>query len=86
LDQARDRSFDVVIVEALDRLSRDMEDLTRIHKWLSFLGTEIRAVKEVDDGIWLASFMNMILDTFDLEQKTLQPLDNPFGTRLSPMS
>jgi len=33
----------------------------------------------------------MILDTsiwssFDLEQKTLQPLDNPFGPRLSPMS
>jgi hypothetical protein len=24
--------------------------------------------------------------SFDLEQKTLQPLDNPFGTRLSPMS
>ena len=23
---------------------------------------------------------------FDLTQKTLQPLDNPFGTRLSPMS
>jgi len=23
---------------------------------------------------------------FDLEQKTRQPLDNPFGTRLSPMS
>ena len=23
---------------------------------------------------------------FDLEQKTSQPLDNPFGTRLSPMS
>jgi hypothetical protein len=22
----------------------------------------------------------------DLEQKTLQPLDNPFGTRLSPLS
>jgi hypothetical protein len=26
------------------------------------------------------------LGYFDLEQKTLQPLDNPFGTRLSPMS
>jgi hypothetical protein len=25
------------------------------------------------------------LGYFDLEQKTLQPLDNPFGTRLSPM-
>jgi hypothetical protein len=24
------------------------------------------------------------LGYFDLEQKTLQPLDNPFGTRLSP--
>jgi hypothetical protein len=25
-------------------------------------------------------------ECLDLEQKTLQPLDNPFGTRLSPMS
>jgi len=46
LDQARDQSFDVVIVEALDRLSRDMEDLAGIHKRLSFLGIEIRAVYE----------------------------------------
>src|SRR6266849_3319400 len=46
LDQARDRSFDVVVVEALDRLSRDMEDLAVIHKRLSFLGIEIRAVHE----------------------------------------
>lgn len=46
LDQARERSFDVVIVEALDRLSRDMEDLAGIHKRLSFLGIEIRAVHE----------------------------------------
>jgi hypothetical protein len=43
-------------------------------------------IKEVDDGIWLASFMRYDLGYFDLEQKTLQPLDNPFGTRLSPMS
>ena len=43
-------------------------------------------IKEVDEGIWLASFMHYDLGYFDLEQKTLQPLDNPFGTRLSPMS
>jgi hypothetical protein len=43
-------------------------------------------VKEVDDGIWLVSFMHYDLGYFDLEQKTLQPLDNPFGPRLSPMS
>jgi Resolvase, N terminal domain len=46
LDQVRERSFDVVIVEALDRLSRDLEDLAGIHKRLSFLGVEIRAVHE----------------------------------------
>lgn len=38
-------------------------------------------IKEVDDGIWLVSFMHYDLGYFDLEQKTLQPLDNPFGPR-----
>lgn len=46
MDRARDHSFDVIVVEALDRLSRDMEDLAGIHKRLSFLGIEIRAVHE----------------------------------------
>lgn len=46
MDKARERAFEVVIVEALDRLSRDMEDLAGIHKRLSFLGIEIRAVHE----------------------------------------
>src|SRR5581483_8932018 len=36
-------------------------------------------IKEVDDGIWLVSFMHYDLGYFDLEQKTLQPLDNPFS-------
>ncbi len=43
-------------------------------------------IKEVDEGIWLVTFMHYDLGYFDLEQKTLQPLDNPFGPRLSPMS
>ena len=43
-------------------------------------------IKEVDDGIWLVSFMSYDLGHVDLEQRTLQPLDNPFGPRLSPMS
>jgi transposase InsO family protein len=43
-------------------------------------------IKEVDEGIWLVSFMRYDLGYIDLEQKTLQPLDNPFGPRLSPMS
>ena len=43
-------------------------------------------IKEVDDGIWIVSFMHYDPGYIDLEQKTLQPLDNPFGPRLSPMS
>lgn len=43
-------------------------------------------VKEVDAGIWLVSFMDYDLGYIDLEEKTLQPLDNPFGPRVSPMS
>jgi DNA invertase Pin-like site-specific DNA recombinase len=46
MDRAREHAFDVVVVEALDRLSRDMEDLAGVHKRLSFLGIEIRAVHE----------------------------------------
>jgi hypothetical protein len=39
-------------------------------------------IKEVDEGIWLVSFMQYDLGFIDLQQKTLQPLDNPFGPRL----
>jgi len=43
-------------------------------------------IKEVDDAVWLVSFMHYDLGYIDLEQRTLQPLDNPFGPGLSPMS
>lgn len=43
-------------------------------------------IKEFDEGIWIVSFMDYDLGYIDLEQKTLQPLDNPFDSRLSPMS
>ncbi|MFB9222716.1 recombinase family protein [Paracoccus cavernae] len=46
LADAKTGAFDVVIVEELDRLSRDMEDLAGIHKRLSFAGVEIMAVHE----------------------------------------
>jgi len=46
MDAARERQFDCVIVEALDRLSRDQEDLAGLWKRLSFVGVDIRAVHE----------------------------------------
>jgi hypothetical protein len=52
----------------------------------SVLAGQRLGIKEVDDGIWLVSFMSDDLGFIDLEQKTLQPLDNPFGPRVSPMS
>jgi len=39
-------------------------------------------IKEIDDGIWLLSFMHYDLGYIDLEQRTLQTIDNLFGTRV----
>jgi len=36
-------------------------------------------ITEVDDGIWLVSFMHYDLGYVDLEQRTLQTINNPFG-------
>jgi hypothetical protein len=41
-------------------------------------------IKEVDDDIWLVSFMNYDLGYIDLEERTLQPLNNPFGPKVLP--
>lgn len=46
LVDARAGQFDAVIVEALDRLSRDQEDLAGLHKRLTFIGIEIIAVHD----------------------------------------
>lgn len=43
---ALDRQFETVIVESLDRLSRDQEDLAGLWKRLSFAGVDVRTVHE----------------------------------------
>jgi hypothetical protein len=40
-------------------------------------------IKEVHDDIWLVSFMNYDLGYFDLETRVLEPLENPFGPKVS---
>src|SRR5215467_9869017 len=47
-----------------------------------FVGQAV-GLKEVQDDIWLVSFMDYDLGDFDLEARVLKPLDNPFGPRLS---
>lgn len=46
MDAGREGLFDVLIVEALDRISRDQEDLAGIYKRLTHVGIEIRAVHD----------------------------------------
>jgi transposase InsO family protein len=41
-------------------------------------------IREVENGIWLVSFMSYDLGYIDLEEKTLQPLENPFGPHPDP--
>lgn len=60
MEAAREKRFDVVIVEALDRLSRDMEDLAGLHKRLTFAGIEIRAVHEGQVNTMLVGLRGLI--------------------------
>lgn len=46
MTQARSGNFDVVVVEALDRISRDQEDLAGIFKRLTFAGVQIVSVHD----------------------------------------
>jgi len=46
LEHARNSQFDVVVAEALDRLSRDQEDVAALYKRLSFAGVKLVTVGE----------------------------------------
>ena len=46
-----------------------------------FAGQDV-GVKEVNDGIWLVSFMHYDLGYFDLETKKIEPLEYPFAPEI----
>jgi putative transposase len=43
-------------------------------------------IKEVADRIWLVTFMHYDLGFFDHEACRLEPVENPFEPKVSPMS
>jgi len=45
------------------------------------LAGQVVGIKEVE-GIWLVSFMQYDLGYIDLEERILQPLENPFGPKV----
>lgn len=69
---ARAGKFDIVVAEALDRISRDQEDLAGIHKRLNFASIELRTVQDglADDmHVGLKGLMGALY-LKDLAQKT----------------
>jgi putative transposase len=57
----------------------------KIHFSTVFAGQNI-GIKEIDDKIWLVSFMDYDLGYFDEDTCKFEPLDNPFGSKVLPMS
>lgn len=49
-----------------------------------FAGQKV-GIKQVDDKLWLTSFMTYDLGYFD-EDTCREPIENPFGTNVLPMS
>ncbi|WP_347311407.1 recombinase family protein [Defluviimonas sp. SAOS-178_SWC] len=76
LHDARAGAFDVVVVEALDRLSRDTEDLAGIHKRLTFAGIDIVAVHDGRADVLQVGIRGLVSTLFinDLRHKTRRGL------------
>ena len=76
LEDARSRKFDVVVAEALDRLSRDQEDVAALYKRLKFAGIRLLTLAEGDVTelhVGLKGTMNALFIK-DLAEKTRRGL------------
>jgi integrase len=64
----------------------ETEDLRApLNEMANELIASTQLLKEVQDDIWLVSFMDYDLGYFDLETRVLEPLENPFGPKVLPM-
>src|SRR3954447_14125185 len=77
LDDARRGQFDIVVAEALDRLSRDQEDVAGLLKRLRFAGVRLFTLSEGEIGelhVGLKGTMNALF-LKDLADKTRRGLE-----------
>jgi DNA invertase Pin-like site-specific DNA recombinase/HPt (histidine-containing phosphotransfer) domain-containing protein len=77
LEGARNGGFEVVVAEALDRLSRDQADVANLYKHLSFLGIKLVTLAEGEINemhVGLKGTMNALF-LKDLAQKTRRGLE-----------
>jgi site-specific DNA recombinase len=77
LEDARAGAFDVVIAEALDRLSRDQEDTAALYKQLSFSDVKLITLTEGEISELQVGFKGTMNSLFlkDLAQKTRRGLE-----------
>src|SRR5712692_4150975 len=72
LEDARAGAFDIVIAEALDRLSRDQEDIAGLYKHLSFAGVTMVTLAEGEISelhVGLKGTMNALFSSRILARK-----------------
>ncbi len=77
LEDARNGQFKVVVAEALDRLSRDQEDIAGLYKHLSFAGVKLLTIAEGEINelhVGLKGTMNALF-LKDLALKTRRGLE-----------
>jgi site-specific DNA recombinase len=77
LEDARAGAFDVIVSEALDRLSRDQEDVAALYKHLSFAGVKLVTTAEGEINelhVGLKGTMNALY-LKDLAEKTRRGLE-----------
>ncbi len=85
LEDARNGTFDIVVAEALDRLSRDQEDIAALYKQLSFSDVTLNTLSEGDVNelhVGLKGTMNALF-LKDLALKTHRGLEGRVRQGLS---
>ena len=64
---------------------RICERKMKVNLSTAFAGQEV-GIKEVESGIWVVSFLGYDLGYFDEEARRVEPVADPFGPKVLPMS
>ena len=68
------------------RVGKQMSTLAHSSRFRRVFAGQSVGIKQVSDEIWLVSFMDYDLGYFDHETCRLEPIENPFGPKVLPMS
>ena len=71
MNDAENGDFEIVLAESLDRLSRNLTDISKVHDELSFIGVRLFTIQYGEMSKMLVGFLGTIADNFvaDLRAK-----------------